>query len=137
MKILCTKRPKRRPISKMASKVYTPKQIMKKALTAFHGNEPMLQVFNNIIHDPHVTLGDPDKGGRYPLFYDDEDIGWIDLERGMGWIDDKAYPKIAKYDGPLFDEEDYDDEYDDEYEYDYYDDDLNASTKVKRGRRRS
>ena len=136
MKILCTKRPKRRPISKLASKVYTPKQIMKKALTAFHGNEPMLQVFNNIIHDPHVTLGDPDRGGRFPLFYDDEDIGWIDLERGRGWIDDKAYPKIAKYDGPLFDE--YEDEYDDEYEDDEYEyDDLNASTKLKRGRKHS
>lgn len=91
---------KKRPISKLASKIYTPEKIAEKARTGYHGDETMMQVFQNIIHDPHIVIAEPDKKGNCDILYDGKNIGWMNIERGMGWIDDKEYDKLQKYVAP-------------------------------------
>lgn len=83
--------------TQLAGMVYTPKQIIKNSMKQ-HKGEPMYQVFMNIMHDPHVNFGEADKHGNFTMFYDDKNIGWINPQRFMGWIDDKAYQKIEKFD---------------------------------------
>lgn len=107
---------KMRPVSKLASKMYSPETVARKTATATHGDEDMQTIFNNIMHDPHITLGDPDKSGNIPIFYYGKDIGWMNPEKFMGWIDDKEYDKLQKYVPPTlpnsFDEQEYiDDDY--------------------------
>lgn len=129
---------KKRPISKLASKVYSPEKIAEKARTGYHGDESMMQVFQNIIHDPHIIIAEPDKKGNSDILYDGKNIGWMNIERGMGWIDDKAYDKLQKYVAPEpaldslyedIDDEDAYDEYEDE-EDDLSEDDIDASEKI-------
>ena len=139
MRVEGSRNHKSRHISKLASKVYSPEKIAEKARTGYHGDETMEQVFKNIIYDPHVTIENPDAKGNSVILYDGVDIGWMNIERGMGWIDDKAYDKLQKYVEPeeplasIYDEDDEDyDDYEDieDDEEPYLDDDVDASTKV-------
>ena len=118
--------------TQLASKVYTPKRIIKNSLIGSHNGEPMIQVFMNIINDPDIQFGEMDKNGNATIYFKGYNVGWINPVRCMGWIDDKAYPNIRKFDmsqleapqdsfnsfGQL--DAEYDDEYD-EYDDESYD----------------
>lgn len=111
--------------TQLVSKAYSDEKIAEKAATGSRKGESMMQIFDNIMHDPHITFGEPDKGGNQDIYYDGtNNIGWVNFQRGMGWIDDKAYQKLEKYVAPEIPEEDYDDEcYGDEcYDEDDFDD---------------
>lgn len=135
---------KMRPVSKLASKMYSPETVARKTATATRGDEDMQTIFNNIMHDPHITLGDPDKSGNIPIFYYGKDIGWMNPEKFMGWIDDKEYDKLQKYVPPTlpttFEDELYiDDEYNEDMapryvgiDDDYFD--IDASSRMRRHR---
>ena len=106
--------------TQIASLVFTPKQIIKNSLKE-HKGEPMLQVFMNIVNDPHIQFGEADKSGNCVIYYDDKNIGWINPKRFMGWIDDKAYEKIEKFDMSQLDsieDEEFDDDYSEDEEWD-------------------
>lgn len=90
---------KNRPISKLASKLYSPETIVDKTFNSSRGDENMKDIFNNIFQNPHITLGTPDKQGNMPIFYFDKDIGWVNPDKFIGWVDDKAYDKLEKYTG--------------------------------------
>jgi len=92
---------KNRPISKLASKLYSPETVIDKTLHGSRGDENMQDIFNNIFQNPHITLGTPDKQGNMPIFYFDKDIGWVNPDKFIGWIDDKAYDKLEKYSGGI------------------------------------
>ena len=83
-------------VSQMVSKVYTPEKIAEKSQGS-HKGESMAQIFNNIMHDPNVTFGEPDKGGNQDILYNGENIGWINFQRHMGDISPKGYAKLQKY----------------------------------------
>ncbi len=119
--------------TQLASKAFTDKAILKRAMIGSHKGEPMFQVFMNIINDPEVQFGEPNKSGNCTMYYRGNNVGWINFDRGMGWIDDKAYPNIKKFDMSQLDNidddfdsfDDYDDDnyLDDDYPYDGDDDD--------------
>lgn len=94
-----------RPISKLASYAYSPKQIAKNAQEGTRKGETMEYIFKKIMNDPDIEIGDPDKRGDQVIYYKGEDIGWLNPNRGIGWIDPKAYDKLAPYVEP----EDFDD----------------------------
>ena len=95
------------------SKAYTEEGIAKRAATGSHKGESMEQVFNNIMNDPNITIENPDQPGNHTIFYKGKNIGWVNFERGMGWIDDKEYQKLEKYVAPEV-PEDYGDDYTDD-----------------------
>lgn len=84
-------------ITEKISKKFDENEILVRALVGKHNDETMLNVFFNIMADPHVEIENKDRlEGSHVIRYDGKNIGWIDFERGMGWIDDKAYNKIQK-----------------------------------------
>lgn len=84
--------------TQLASKAFSEKEILKRSLVGQHKGEPMMQVFLNIINDPNIEIADPDNNGNYTLYYKGENAGWINPDRFMGWIDDKIYQKLDKFD---------------------------------------
>ena len=122
--------------TQLASKAFTDKYIIKKALIGAHRGEPMVQVFMNIINDPNVQFGEPDKKGNSTIYLKGYNVGWINPLRGMGWIDDQAYANIQKFDmsqlqsANLFDD-DFDDDGYLEDDYDRYDfeDEINPPSR--------
>ncbi len=82
---------KKRPISKLASKIYSPEKITEKVRTGYHGDETMMHAFQNIIHDPNSIIAEPDKKGNSDILYNGKNIGWMNIEQGVCWIDDKEY----------------------------------------------
>ena len=108
MKITAGKK-KKRPISKLASHAYSKNRIAKNAAEGSHNGDSMEYVFNKIMNDPDITIGEPDARGNQSIFYRDQDIGWMNPNRGIGWIDDKAYDKLQDYVEPEEDE-DFDDD---------------------------
>lgn len=85
------------------AKAYTPKMIEKRSQGS-HRGESMMQVFNNILHDPNTEFGDPDKNGNQVIYYNGDNIGWINFNTMMGNIDQSGYDKLAKYVEPVEDE---------------------------------
>lgn len=110
--------------TKLVSRAFTDKYIAKKSEGSRKG-ESMQQIYLNIVNDPNVTYGEPDKLGRQAILYNGEKIGWIDFGKQDGFIDNKAYEKIAKYVEP--EEDEY---YEDEEDYDYGDDDIDACDNI-------
>lgn len=84
--------------TQLASKMYSDKRILINTLLGQHKGEPMLQVYLNIVNDPNVQFEEPNKNGNQTMLYKGKNVGWINFERGMGWIDEKAYPQIEKFD---------------------------------------
>ena len=103
--------------TQFVSKKFSNEEIARRAATGERKGESMAQIFNNIMHDPHVTVEESESGNR-TLYYDGKNIGWVNFERGMGWIDDKAYAKIEKYVAPEpeFYEESEDEDMDEDWE---------------------
>ena len=92
-------------ITQRVSQKFNENEILVRALAGEHKGEPMMYVFFNIMLDPHVHIEDPERlEGNHTIFYDGKNIGWINFERGMGWIDDKAYNKIQKLDPAILDQ---------------------------------
>ena len=91
--------------TQLISHVYSPETILDKAANGSHKGESMWQVFNNIMHDPNVTFGDPDRGGNQVIFYNGQNIGWVNFARGIGNIDEKGYRQLEKYVEPDIPEE--------------------------------
>ena len=103
-------------VSQLVSKKFSEDDIREKAATGTHGDETMAQVFNNIIHDPDIEFGEPDKDGNQDILYKGKNIGWINFQRGMGDINGKAYSKLQKYVEPEIDDSVYEDEDDEDYD---------------------
>lgn len=80
-------------------------EIFYRAFYSFHDGSPMLYVFLNLMLDEHVTLGNQSRNkNRFELLYDGKNIGWIDFDTGMGWVDDRAYDKVKKQDSALLEQ---------------------------------
>lgn len=92
-------------VSQFISKKFSDEEIARRAAEGSYKGESMRQVFDNIMHDPNVTFGDPDKGGNQVIFYNGDNIGWINFTRGMGDISPKGYAKLQKYVAPEPEEE--------------------------------
>jgi hypothetical protein len=86
-------------VSQMVSKVYTPEKIAEKSQGSYKG-ESMAQIFDNIMHDPNISFGDPNKDGDQVILYNGENIGWINFKRHIGDISPKGYAKLQKYVAP-------------------------------------
>lgn len=118
--------------SRSLAKQITPEYIQQRA-RGMRRDESMAEVYRNIVHNPHVTISDPDKSGKSDILYDGKNIGWVDVAKGLGWINDKQYDKYmghghaANY--PVAEEEYEDDE---EYEDADEDDDqpIEESTEI-------
>lgn len=108
--------------TQLVSKGFSDKYIAKKAATGTRKGETMEQIFNNIMNDPNIEFGEEDRGGNQTIFYQGQNIGWINFRKGDGWIDDKAYQKLEKYVAPE------EDEFEEE-EY-FEDDDIDACNNV-------
>ena len=109
------------------SKAYTEEGIAKRAAEGSRKGESMEQIFNNIMNDPNIQFEEPDAKGNQVILYNGKNVGWINFQRGMGWIDEKEYNMLEKYVAPEEDEECvgdecYDDEYDEEIDEEYNDD---------------
>ena len=92
--------------TKAIGNMYSAETIAKKSQGSRNG-ESMMKIYSKIMSDPAVSIVD----GK--LIMHGKEIGWIDTERCMGWIDEKAYAQVAEIpDIP----EDIDDNID--YEYD-------------------
>lgn len=88
-----------------AKRRFDENEILVRTILGRHDGNPMLHVFFNIIADPNVQIEDPERAeGQHKIFYNGKNIGWIDFQMGMGWIDDKAYDKIQKLDDDLLNE---------------------------------
>lgn len=60
-----------------------------------HNGEPMMRIYQRIMTDPSIRQEATKKHGRYDLVYQAGDkeavVGWIDHDKGMGEISQKAY----------------------------------------------
>lgn len=110
--------------TQLVSKGFSDNYIAKKAETGSRKGESMEQIFLNIMNDPNVEIENQDAPGNHTIFYKGKNIGWVNFERGMGWIDDKAYKQLEKYVAPEEDEEIYDDD------EEFYDDDIESCDKI-------
>jgi hypothetical protein len=86
--------------TQLVSRLYSKKRIEKNSQHKVRNDEDMQQIFNNIIHDPHIKFGMPDKSGNYVIYYNNHNIGWLNPVRGIGWINDDSYEFIEKYVDP-------------------------------------
>lgn len=92
-------------ITQRVSQKFDENEILVRSLVGKHKGEPMMYVFFNIMLDPNIHIEDPTRAeGNHTIFYNGKNIGWINFERGMGWIDDKAYDKIQKLDPAMLDQ---------------------------------
>lgn len=115
--------------TKAASKVYTDEKIAEKAANGERKGQNMGEIFAKIRQE--CTFGEPDKKGNCDLIYGANPetgekgnvIGWVNPQRGMGWIDDKAYDKYVR-NVEIKEPEPLDYHGMDEYDDDNYDDDL-------------
>ena len=91
--------------TQLYSKRFDENEILVRTILGRHNGSPMLHVFFNIICDPNVTIEDPERAeGEHTIYLNGKNVGWMDFQRGMGWIDDKAYDKIQKVDPEILDE---------------------------------
>ena len=83
--------------TQLYSKKFDENEVLVRALLGQHKGSPMLNVFFNIMTDPNVTIEDPERAeGAHTIFLNGKNVGWLDFQRGLGWIDDKAYEKIQQ-----------------------------------------
>ena len=93
--------------TKLVSRAFTDDFVEKKAQGSRKG-ESMAQIGLNIMNDPDISFGSPDKRGRRDIFYKGEHIGWFEVRPNGyadGYIDDEKYEKLQKYVEPEDDEE--------------------------------
>ena len=93
--------------TKLVSRAFTDDFVEKKAQGSRKG-ESMAQIGLNIMNDPDISFGSPDKRGRRDIFYKGEHIGWFEVRPNGyadGYIDDVKYEKLQKYVEPEDDEE--------------------------------
>lgn len=84
-------------LTQLYSKKFDENEILVRALLSQHKGSPMLDVFFNIMTDPNVTIEDPERAeGEHTIYLNGKNVGWLDFQRGMGWIDDRAYEKIQQ-----------------------------------------
>ena len=76
------------------SQKFSPAEIARRANEDSRRGESMQQIFHNIMTDPDVTRSEPDADGNQTLFYKGQNVGWINLRRGIGDINNKVYTQI-------------------------------------------
>ena len=92
-------------ITQLISKKFDENEILVRTILGKHDGDPMLYVFFNIMCDPNVTIENPDvPTGDHEIYLNGKNVGWLNFERGMGWIDDSAYQKIQKQDPAILDQ---------------------------------
>lgn len=87
-----------RPLSKLASRAYSRDRISRKARTGSRNGQSMEDIFRTIMTDPDVEIGKSDRHGDQTIRHKGRDIGWINPNRGLGWVDDKAYDRLSPED---------------------------------------
>ena len=83
-----------RPISKLASRAYSEDRIARNTHEGSRKGESMDQIVRKIMTDPDIEIGRSDRRGNQSILHRGKDIGWMNPNRGIGWIDDKAYRKL-------------------------------------------
>lgn len=72
-------------------------EIMRRSQTE-HNGEPMMRIYQRIMTDPSIRQEATKNHGRYDLVYRTGDkeavVGWIDHDKGMGEIAQKAYDHV-------------------------------------------
>lgn len=84
--------------TRLISKMYSQAAIAKKSFGQRDG-ESMMTIFLKIMSDPRLEI---DTAGK--MFFENKEVGWIDFNRGIGWIDDKAYESIPDLRVDTYDE---------------------------------
>ena len=63
-----------------------------------HNGEPMMRVYQRIMTDPAIRQAETKTPGRYDLVYQSDKkeavVGWLDHNKGMGEISQKAYDHV-------------------------------------------
>lgn len=80
-----------------ADKRFDSSEIMKQSYSE-HNGEPMMRIYQKIMTDPAISQQETNRPGRYDLVYNADGreavVGWMDQERGMGEISQKAYDHV-------------------------------------------
>ena len=87
-------------VTQAMSKVYTPEKIAEKTANGTHRGENMQEIFNHIMQSP-VVIHERQENGVVNMKMklkdgNTKDVGWYDMSRNMGWIDQSAYDHIKK-----------------------------------------
>ena len=80
------------------SKRFSQEDIMNQSMTGEHNGEPMARVYARIMSDPAIKREATKKLGLYDLVYEangrEAVVGWMDMNRTMGEISQKAYDHV-------------------------------------------
>ena len=80
------------------SKRFSQEDIMNQSMTGEHNGEPMARVYDRIMSDPAIKREATKKPGLYDLVYEangrEAVVGWMDMNRTMGEISQKAYDHV-------------------------------------------
>lgn len=80
------------------SKRFSQEDIMNQSMTGEHNGEPMMRVYARIMSDPAIKRKATKKQGLYDLVYESDGreavVGWMDTNRNMGEISQKAYDHV-------------------------------------------
>lgn len=80
------------------SKRFSQEDIMNQSMTGEHNGEPMARVYARIMSDPAIKREATKKPGLYDLVYEangrEAVVGWMDMNRTMGEISQKAYDHV-------------------------------------------
>ena len=80
-----------------ADKRFDSSEIMERSYSE-HNGEPMMRIYQKIMTDPSISQQETNRPGRYDLVYNADGreavVGWMDQERGMGEISQKAYDHV-------------------------------------------
>lgn len=80
------------------SKRFSQEDIMNQSMTGEHNGEPMARVYARIMSDPAIKREATKKPGLYDLVYESNGreavVGWMDMNRTMGEISQKAYDHV-------------------------------------------
>ena len=81
-----------------ADRKFTQEDIINQSMTGEHNGEPMARVYARIMSDPAIKREATKKPGLYDLVYESNGrkavVGWMDMNRTMGEISQKAYDHV-------------------------------------------
>ena len=80
------------------SKKFDADYILEQSSTGQHNNEPMARIYTRIMNDPAIRQDETKTPGVYDLVYTangrEAVVGWMDMNRQMGEISQKAYDHV-------------------------------------------
>lgn len=88
----------RNAVTQAYSKRFSQEDIMNQSMTGEHNGEQMARVYARIMSDPAIKREATKKPGLYDLVYESNGreavVGWMDMNRTMGEISQKAYDHV-------------------------------------------